>query len=214
MLVGYARVSTPDQALDLQINALLEAGVDRRHIFEEIGSGAKDDRPRLAECYAFLSPGDTLIVYSLDRLGRSVTKLIADMNDLVGAGIGFRSLTQPVDTTTPAGRLVAGMFALVADYERALTRERARDGMAAAKAAGKRIGRPPKISELTMRQVRQAIEAAPDLPIVRIASAFNLKPSTLRDALKRPIPAAPSPIRKKSETIDLEEAIEQSEATQ
>jgi DNA invertase Pin-like site-specific DNA recombinase len=140
MLVGYMRVSSADdrQSVDLQRDALLAAGVDARHLFADKASGARDDRPGLQACLDYLRPGGGLVVWKLVRLGRSLPHLLAIVTDLKGRGIAFRSLTKQMDTTT----LLFSIFGALAQYERALTRERVMAGLAAARRRGRRGGTP------------------------------------------------------------------------
>lgn len=143
-LYGYARVSTDEQELHLQIDALKEAGCDASHIFSEKISGAKSERPQLNACLAKLKKGDTLIVWRLDRLGRSMSHLIGLVEDLRQRGIGFRSLGDGViNTTTASGELVFNIFSSLAQFERRLNQERTRAGLSAARARGKTGGRKP-----------------------------------------------------------------------
>jgi DNA invertase Pin-like site-specific DNA recombinase len=152
MLIGYARVSTQDQNLDLQIDALKAAGCQR--LFSDKTSGAKVDRPGLEEALAFARDhqGDTLVVWKLDRLGRSLPHLIAAVKNLDDRGIGFRSLKESIDTTTSTGRLVFHVFAALAEFERDIIRERTGAGLAAARARGRRGGRPKSLDEAKQRQ--------------------------------------------------------------
>tara|TARA_B100000949_G_scaffold231623_1_gene244147 strand:+ start:145 stop:927 length:783 start_codon:yes stop_codon:yes gene_type:complete len=136
-LIGYARVSTADQKLSLQLDALNTAGCDR--IFDDHASGAKADRPGLTEALAYLRPGDTLVVWKLDRLGRSMSHLIEKVGELAARGIGFRSLTENIDTTTSGGMLVFNIFGSLAQFERDLIRERTHAGLKAARERGKRV---------------------------------------------------------------------------
>lgn len=145
MKIGYARTSTADQSLDLQIDALLAEGVERRFIFTDQASGKKQDRPGLKEALALASKGDELIVWRLDRLGRSMSHLIKTVTDLDECGIGFRSITEAIETKSANGRLVFGVFAAFAAFEQELTSERVRAGLAAAKSRGKVGGRPKTI---------------------------------------------------------------------
>jgi predicted site-specific integrase-resolvase len=145
MLIGYARVSTVDQNLALQRDALTEAGCAK--IFTEQMSGAVTDRPALHDALQFARSGDTLIVWKLDRLARSMKQLIETVESLRLRGIGFRSLTEALDTTTAQGRLVYHMFGALAEFERSLIRERTQAGLAAARRAGRTGGRPPKLTE-------------------------------------------------------------------
>ena len=153
MLLGYARVSTADQNLALQRDALTEAGCQK--IFTEQISGAVTDRPALHEALAFARSGDTLIVWKLDRLARSMKQLIETIEELRLRGIGFRSLTEALDTTTAQGRLVFHMFGALAEFERSLIRERTQAGLAAARRAGRTGGRPPNSPTTTSRPPRR-----------------------------------------------------------
>jgi DNA invertase Pin-like site-specific DNA recombinase len=141
MLVGYMRVSSESdrQTTNLQRDALIAAGVDSRHLFEDHASGAKDDRPELAEALAFVHPGDILVVWKLDRLGRSLSHLLSIVNALKERQMAFRALTEGMDTTTASGELLFHVFGALAQYERALTQERVVAGLAAARRSG-RIG--------------------------------------------------------------------------
>ena len=145
MLVGYMRVSSADdrQSVDLQRDALLAAGVDARQLHLDKASGARDDRPGLRACLAYLRAGDRLVVWKLDRLGRSLPHLLAIVADLKARGVAFRSLTERMDTTTPHGELLFMIFGALAQYERALTRERVMAGLAAARRRGRTGGRAP-----------------------------------------------------------------------
>ena len=131
MLVGYVRISTDGdrQSTDLQCDALAAAGVDARLIYSDKLSGSRDDRPGLKACLAYLSKGDTLIVWKLDRLGRSLSHLLTIVTDLKERGVGFRSLTEGMDTTTPQGKLLFSVFGALAEFERALIRERVNAGL-------------------------------------------------------------------------------------
>jgi len=145
MLIGYVRVSKADgsQTTDLQRDALLAAGVDSIHIYEDHASGKREDRPGLANCLKALRPGDTLIIWKLDRLGRDLRHLINTVHDLTGRNIGLKVLTghgASIDTTTAAGKLVFGIFAALAEFERALIAERTVAGLASARARGRKGG--------------------------------------------------------------------------
>ena len=143
-LIGYARVSTGDQELSLQIDSLLNHGVKREHIFSDKLSGAKADRPGLARCQECLRRGDALVVWRLDRLGRSMRHLITIIEDLQERGIGFRSICDGViDTTSASGELIFNIFSALAQFERRLIQERTNAGLAAARARGRKGGRPP-----------------------------------------------------------------------
>jgi DNA invertase Pin-like site-specific DNA recombinase len=143
MLVGYMRVSSEGdrQVLDLQRDALLAAGVDERHLFEDHASGSRGDRAGLAKALAFIRRGDCLVVWKLDRLGRSLSHLLATVNELKERGIGFCSLTEQMDTTTPQGEFLFHVFGALAQFERSLTQERVKAGLAAARRRGRRGGR-------------------------------------------------------------------------
>lgn len=140
-LIGYARISTPDQNIQGQVDALRIAGCDR--IYYETASGARADRPELAAALEYARADDVLTVTQLDRLGRSVSHLVQVVNELNERHIGFRSLAQGIDTTTAGGRMVFHVFAAVAEFERELIRERTLVGLAAARASGKRPGQKP-----------------------------------------------------------------------
>ena len=140
MLIGYARVSTDDQTLNLQRDALTKAGCSQ--LFTDTLSGAAVERPGLVQALAYTRPGDTLVVWRLDRLGRSLRHLIETVTDLEQRGIGLRSLTEAIDTTSPGGKLVFHIFGALAEFERELIRERTRAGLTAARARGRTGGRP------------------------------------------------------------------------
>ena len=158
MKLGYVRVSKADgsQALDLQIDALTEAGVDKKNIYQDHASGKKDDRPGLEACLKALREGDTLVVWKLDRLGRDLRHLVNTVQDLADRGIGFKVITGQganIDTTTASGKLVFGIFSALAEFERELIRERTMAGLKSARARGKKGGRK---FQLTKGQVRLA----------------------------------------------------------
>ena len=143
-LIGYARVSTTDQDPTLQEDALHQAGCTR--VFVDTASGAAADRPQLEAVLQYLRPGDVLVAWRLDRLGRSLKHLVSLMADLESRGNGFRSLNESIDTTTPTGRLVFHIFAALAEFERELIRERTRAGLKVARARGRKGGRKPKMT--------------------------------------------------------------------
>lgn len=143
-LIGYARVSTDQQNLDLQIDALTAAGCKR--VFRDVGSGSLKHRPQLEACFDYLRTGDTLVVWRLDRLGRGLKHLIESIDGLHTREVGIRSLTETIDTTTPAGRLQFHIFGALAELEREIIRERTRAGLAAARARGRLDGRPSLVS--------------------------------------------------------------------
>jgi DNA invertase Pin-like site-specific DNA recombinase len=144
MLVGYARVSTTEQNLDLQRDALTQAGCGR--IFTDTAGGAKAERPGLAQALNYLREGDVLAVWKLDRLGRSLKDLLEIVTALEQRGIGFKSLQESMDTTTPGGKLIFQVFASLAEFERGAIRERTHAGLTAARARGRNGGRPRKLS--------------------------------------------------------------------
>lgn len=145
MLVGYARVSTGEQNLDLQVDALEKNGCEK--IFTDSVSGAKWDRPGLDEAMEYMRNGDTLVVWRLDRLGRSLKNLIDIVTDLEKKGVGFRSLQESMDTTTSGGKLIFHVFGALAEFERNLIRERTVAGLDAARARGRKLGRRPIMDE-------------------------------------------------------------------
>ena len=156
MLIGYTRVSKTDgsQANYLQRDALIAAGVDAAHLYEDRASGKREDRPGLIACLKALRPDDTLIVWKLDRLGRDLRHLINTVHDLTGRGIGLKVLTghgATIDTTTAAGKLVFGIFAALAEFERELIAERTAAGLASARARGRKGGRPYKMTPAKLR---------------------------------------------------------------
>ena len=143
-LVGYARVSTDEQDVQLQLDALKKSGCDDDNIFVDKASGARSDRPGLDACIAALEPGDTLLVWRLDRLGRSMSHLVSLVEDLLSKTIGFRSLCDgAIDTTTASGELMFNIFSALAQFERRLIQERTRAGLSAARARGRKGGRRP-----------------------------------------------------------------------
>jgi DNA invertase Pin-like site-specific DNA recombinase len=185
MLVGYMRVSTDGerQVLDLQRDALPAAGVDERHPFEDHASGSRGDRAGLAKALAFLRPGDCLVVWKLDRLGRSLPHLLSTVNGLKERGVAFRSLTEQMDTTTPQGVFLFHVFGALAQFERSLTQERIRAGLAAAQRRGRRGGRPVAIDAEKLAAVVATLDGGTTKAAV--CRTFGIKPSTLIDSLAR-----------------------------
>lgn len=162
MLIGYARVSKADgsQLLDLQRDALIGAGVGADRIYEDHASGRKDHRPSLEACLKALQPGNTFVVWKLDRLGRDLKHLVNTVDELRGREVGFRVLAgagAEIDTTTANGRLVFGIFASLAEFERELIAERTRAGLAAARARGRLGGRPRKMDRAMLRMAMNAM---------------------------------------------------------
>ena len=161
-LVGYMRVSKADgrQTLDLQRDALAAAGIDERNLYSDLASGRSDDRPGLTACLKALRPGDTLVIWKLDRLGRSLRHLVNTVQDLHAEGVALRVLAAqgaPIDTTTAAGKLVFGIFAALAEFERDLISERTKAGLAAARARGRAGGRKPKMTPAKVRLAQAAM---------------------------------------------------------
>ena len=176
MFVGYARVSTRDQNPASQIDALKAAGCDR--VFMEKVSGANRDRPELKAALDYIRAGDTLLVWKLDRLARSVRQLVETAEDLVRREIGLKVLTQQIDTTTPGGRLVFHVFAAVAEFERELMLERTHAGLATARAANRRGGRPKALDDGQIRRAK-AMLADPMITVVEVAQELGTTTSTL-----------------------------------
>jgi DNA invertase Pin-like site-specific DNA recombinase len=187
MKIGYARVSTDDQNLDLQRDALTAAGCERQ--FTDTASGAKAARPGLAEALAFARPGDVLTVWRLDRLGRSLPELVKVVGELQAAGIGFESLTERIDTSTAAGELVFHVFGSIAQFERRLMIERTQAGLAAARSRGRKGGRPGASAE-TVNAI--AALAKTDRSPGEICKVLNISRSTFykyapeRSPMKKP----------------------------
>jgi DNA invertase Pin-like site-specific DNA recombinase len=183
MLIGYMRVSKADgsQVLDLQRDALLAAGVQPNHLYEDLASGQRDDRPGLAACLKALRSGDTLVVWKLDRLGRDLRHLVNLIHDLTEREIGLKVLTghgAAIDTTTAAGKLVFGIFAALAEFERELISERTRAGLAAARARGRNGGRPYKMTPAKLRLAMAAM-GQPETKVGDLCQELNITRQTL-----------------------------------
>jgi DNA invertase Pin-like site-specific DNA recombinase len=176
MLVGYARVSTQEQDPALQLDALAQAGCGR--VFTEKASGAQRERPQLAEALAYMRAGDTLVIWKLDRLARSLKQLIETTEALSAREIGLRSLTEAIDTTTSGGRLIFHLFGALAEFERAVIRERTRAGLDAARARGRVGGRPPALSAKDL-SVAKALLRDPEITVEQVAKRLGVVPSTL-----------------------------------
>ena len=185
MLVGYMRVSTDTdrQVMDLQRDALLSSGVDERHLFEDKASGSRGDRAGLARALAFARAGDCLVVWKLDRLGRSLPHLLATVTDLKTRGVAFRSLTEQMDTTTPQGEFLFHVFGALAQFERSLIQERVQAGLAAARRRGRRGGRPTAIDAEKLAAVTTALDGGATKAAV--CRTFGIKRSTLINSLAR-----------------------------
>jgi DNA invertase Pin-like site-specific DNA recombinase len=185
MLVGYMRVSSESdrQITDLQRDALLAAGVDGRHLFEDHASGAKDDRAGLAQALSFLRPGDVFVVWKLDRLGRSLSHLLCIVNTLKEKQVAFRSLTEGMDTTTASGELLFHVFGALAQYERAMTKERVVAGLAAARRRGRVGGRPFAITGEKLDAIIGALHGG--MSKAAVCRNFAVKRTTLIETLAR-----------------------------
>jgi DNA invertase Pin-like site-specific DNA recombinase len=183
MKIGYARVSTGDQNLHLQLDALADAGCEK--FFNDAGiSGARESRPGLDEALAALQPGDTLTVWRLDRLGRTLPHLITTVHDLGSRGIGFHSITEAIDTTTAGGELLFHIMGALAQFERRLIGERTRAGIEAARRRGKHLGRPPELSPETIAFARKTIERG-EQSVTGMAEVLNVHRVTLHKALRK-----------------------------
>jgi DNA invertase Pin-like site-specific DNA recombinase len=199
MLIGYMRVSKADgsQVLDLQRDALLVAGINTEHIYEDMASGSLDARPGLTACLKALRTGDTLLVWKLDRLGRNLRHLINTVHDLTARGVGFKVLTghgASINTTTPEGKLVFGIFAALAEFERELVSERTKVGLASARARGRNGGGQYKMTSAKLRLAMAAMgqretvvnELCKELGVTRQTLYRHIGPdgSLRRDGLK------------------------------
>jgi DNA invertase Pin-like site-specific DNA recombinase len=182
MDIGYARVSTGEQTLDLQLDALTKAGCGK--VYTETASGAKAERPVLEEVLGYLRKGDTLVVWRLDRLGRSLKHLIEVVAVLAERGIGFKSLTEQIDTTTPGGKLIFHVFGALAEFERDLIRERTHAGLAAARARGRLGGRPKKLADEKQLALARSLYDGGQTDIDTICTTLGISRATLYRALK------------------------------
>src|ERR671937_3134840 len=178
-LIGYARVSTDDQDLGLQLDALRHAGCRDAWIFRDITSGARTARPGLEACLQALGPGDTLVVWRLDRLGRSMAHLVTVIEELLRRQVGFRSLCDgAIDTTTASGELVLHIFSALAQFERRLIQERARAGLAAARARGKHGGRRPLRADAPQVRMAQTLYADSRVTVPEICQSLHISRAT------------------------------------
>lgn len=180
-LIGYARVSTPDQDLSLQHDALNQAGCSR--IFNDHISGTKADRPGLTAALNYLRDGDVLVIWKFDRLGRSIHHLIQTVSDLDKQGVGLRSLTEAVDTTTPSGRLLFHIFGALAQFERDLIIERTTAGLKAAEARGRKGGRTPVITPEKLQRAKRHLSDG--LTVREAAARLKVGKSALYNALSK-----------------------------
>ncbi len=182
MLIGYARVSTHEQILDLQLDALAKAGCDADKTYTDVISSRKAERPKLVQALDQLRSGDTLVVWRLDRLGRSLQELITLVNTIHARGAGFTSLTEHMDTNTPGGKLVFHFFAALAEFERDIIQERTRAGLAAARARGRKGGRPKLDTDPAMRkkiEMAKALHNDPNHTIDDICNTLHISRATL-----------------------------------
>lgn len=178
--IGYVRVSTLEQNPTLQFDALAAAGCTK--VFEDRASGARADRPGLQKTLDYVRDGDVLIVWKLDRLGRSLRHLIETVSLLEKRGVGFRSVTEAIDTTTPGGRLVFHLFGALSQFERELVRERTRAGLAAAEARGRKGGRKPVITSEKLKRAREIIQKG--LTVREAAVRLKVGKTALYEALR------------------------------
>ncbi|MCL1824517.1 MAG: recombinase family protein [Betaproteobacteria bacterium] len=185
MLVGYMRVSSDSdrQSTDLQRDALLAAGVDPRHLFEDHASGAKDDREGLVRVLEFIRAGDVLVVWKLDRLGRSLSHLLSIVNTLKDKQVAFRSLTENLDTTTPSGEFLFQVIGALSQYERALIQERVVAGLDAARRRGRIGGRPRAITGEKLDTIVAALDGG--MSKAAVCRNFSVKRTTLIETLAR-----------------------------
>ena len=181
MLVGYARVSTSDQNLNLQTDALTKAGCTE--IFTDTASGAVDGRSGLTDALKFMREDDVLVVWKLDRLGRSLSHLIETVGDLQKRRIGFRSLQENIDTTTAGGKLVFHFFGALSEFERELIRERTRAGLQSARARGRNGGRPKKV-DAKKATMAQALLNDPKTSVVEVCETLEISRSTFYRRIK------------------------------
>lgn len=181
MLIGYARVSTYQQNLDLQVDELKKIGCEK--IFQDKITGSKADRPELNELKKILRKGDSLVVWKLDRLGRSLKDLVIMVKELEEQEVGFISITEKIDTTSPSGKLIFHIFASLAEFERELIKERTFAGLSSARARGRVGGRPKSLTEEQIKQVK-AMHKDTTIPIEQIMKTFKISKNTLYKYLK------------------------------
>jgi DNA invertase Pin-like site-specific DNA recombinase len=181
MLIGYARVSTADQTLDLQKDALSKAGCTK--LFTDYASGAKAERKGLEEALDYARTGDTIVVWRLDRLGRSLPHLIETIKGLARREIGFKSLTEQIDTTTSGGKLIFHIFGALAEFERDIIRERTQAGLSAARARGRKGGRPKALTSKKAQQL-QTLYADKTNTIDEICRTLHISRATLYRSIK------------------------------
>ena len=176
-LIGYARVSIEEQSLEMQIQALMKAGVPKAHISVEKVSAARVVRPALEEILSGLRDGDTLVVWKMDRIARSLVDLLTKMDQIKASGASFRSLTEQIDTSTPGGRLIFHVLGALAEFERDLIRERTRTGVKAAQARGVRFGQEPKLSVRDREKAQKLRDKGMSIRV--IADQFDVSHNTI-----------------------------------
>jgi DNA invertase Pin-like site-specific DNA recombinase len=174
--IGYARVSTQDQDLALQLDALAKEGCEKT--FQEKASGAQRDRPELKAALSYMREGDILVVWKLDRLARSMKQLIETVEDFEERGIGLKSLQDPIDTSSASGKLVFHIFAALAEFERGVIRDRTNAGLKSARERGRIGGRPPALSAEDL-QAAKAMLRDPNISVAAVAGRLKVAPSTL-----------------------------------
>lgn len=188
--IGYARVSMDDQNLDLQRGALRSSGV--QSIYEEMASGKAAGRPELNHCLKALRAGDTLVVWRLDRLGRSLPDLVRIVAELEDKGIGFESITEKIETAGSAGKLMFHVFAALAEFERNLIRERTQAGLLAARARGRSGGRKPKLDARQIREIKRLM-SDPTIPVGQIAERYKVSRTTIYKVAPRSLALSSEP---------------------
>lgn len=189
MNFGYARVSTDDQITEAQLDALKASGCER--VFEEHASGSRWDRPELHRMLDQLRTGDVVVVWKLDRLSRSLKDLLSIMEKIDSAGAGFRSLTEAIDTTTPAGRMMMQMVGVFAEFEREMIRERTRAGLERARKKGRHPGRKPKLSEDQRQEIRDLVKSGKRTE-AEAARLFGVHRSTISRVMHGEVGDAPA----------------------
>ena len=198
MKIGYARISTQEQNLDLQSDALTNAGCEK--IFHDVASGAKDERQGLAEAVEYVRAGDTFVVWKLDRLGRSLKHLIETVNRLHEKDVGFTSLQESIDTTTSGGKLIFHVFGALAEFERELIRERTQAGLKAARARGRKGGRPQKLNAKQIELAKKMM-SDPDITVDTICQTLKISKPTLYRYAPSPFKQEKSDAREKKKKL-------------
>ena len=176
--IGYARVSTDDQNLDLQLDGLHKAGITDNHLYSDTASGKDAERKELAACLKALREGDTLVVWRLDRLGRSLPDLVRIVTELEQKGVAFESLTERIETSSASGKLIFHVFAALAEFERNLIRERTKAGLAAARVRGRVGGRKPKLDAKQIRQIKTLLRDR-NTSVTELAKDYGVSRTTI-----------------------------------